>query len=335
MAVLVCEKLNYLYSVGTPFETSAIKDINFSAESGEIIGIIGHTGSGKSTLLSLISGIESVDKGEIKIDGKDITKLPISKRGISMVFQDFSLFPGMNTKKNIEYGMKEKNSKKRDQKTEELLNTIGLPGYGKRKVTTLSGGEAQRVALARAIASEPDILLLDEPLSALDAPLRKKLRGSIRAIHDAFSTTMLYVTHDREEAFAISDKILIMKDGRVEAFGTPEELYRNPPTLFSAFFTGDGTALPASLIYGEGVEGSVFFRPESVTVSEESLEGGLYPNHLVFNNVEVLSAEYTGPGYMLGLSFRGMPMIAFSPLKPKKRLVSLMILMDSVKKIKS
>ena len=231
--------------------------------------------------------------------------------------------------------MKEKNSKKKDQKTEELLNTIGLSGYGKRKVTTLSGGEAQRVALARAIASEPDILLLDEPLSALDAPLRKKLRGSIRAIHDAFSTTMLYVTHDREEAFAISDKILIMKDGKVEAFGTPEELYRNPPTLFTAFFTGDGTALPASLIYGDGIEGSVFFRPESVTVSEESLEGGLYPNHLVFNNVEVLSAEYTGPGYMLGLSFRGMPMIAFSPLKPKKRLVSLMILMDSVKKIKS
>ena len=312
-----------------------ILSLSFSVEKGELVTILGPSGSGKSTLLSLISGIDSVDKGEIKIDGKDITKLPISKRGISMVFQDFSLFPGMNTKKNIEYGMKEKNSKKRDQKTEELLNTIGLPGYGKRKVTTLSGGEAQRVALARAIASEPDILLLDEPLSALDAPLRKKLRGNIRAIHDAFSTTMLYVTHDREEAFAISDKILIMKDGRVEAFGTPEELYRNPPTLFSAFFTGDGTALPASLIYGEGVEGSVFFRPESVTVSEESLEGGLYPNHLVFNNVEVLSAEYTGPGYMLGLSFRGMPMIAFSPLKPKKRLVSLMILMDSVKKIKS
>ena len=312
-----------------------ILSLSFSVEKGELVTILGPSGSGKSTLLSLISGIDSVDKGEIKIDGKDITKLPISKRGISMVFQDFSLFPGMNTKKNIEYGMKEKNSKKRDQKTEELLNTIGLPGYGKRKVTTLSGGEAQRVALARAIASEPDILLLDGPLSALDAPLRKKLRGSIRAIHDGFSTTMLYVTHDREEAFAISDKILIMKDGRVEAFGTPEELYRNPPTLFSAFFTGDGTALPASLIYGEGVEGSVFFRPESVTVSEESLEGGLYPNHLVFNNVEVLSAEYTGPGYMLGLSFRGMPMIAFSPLKPKKRLVSLMILMDSVKKIKS
>ena len=312
-----------------------ILSLSFSVEKGELVTILGPSGSGKSTLLSLISGIESVDKGEIKIDGKDITKLPISKRGISMVFQDFSLFPGMNTKKNIEYGMKEKNSKKRDQKTEELLNTIGLPGYGKRKVTTLSGGEAQRVALARAITSDPDILLLDQPLSALDAPLRKKLRGSIRAIHDAFSTTMLYVTHDREEAFAISDKILIMKDGKVEAFGTPEELYRNPPTLFAAFFTGDGTALPASLIYGDGIEGSVFFRPESVTVSEESLEGGLYPNHLVFNNVEVLSAEYTGPGYMLGLSFRGMPMIAFSPLKPKKRLVSLMILMDSVKKITS
>lgn len=309
--------------------------LSFSVEKGELVTFLGPSGSGKSTLLSLLSGIESADSGEIKIDGKDIIKLPISKRGISMVFQDFSLFPGMNTRKNIEYGMKEKNGKKRDQKADELLNTIGLNGYGKRKVTSLSGGEAQRVALARAIASEPDILLLDEPLSALDAPLRKKLRGSIRSIHDAFSTTMLYVTHDREEAFAISDKIIIMRGGKIEAYGTPEELYKNPPNLFTAFFTGDGTALPASLIYGEGTEGSVFFRPESVTVSEESIEGGLYPNHLVFNNVEVLSAEYTGPGYMLGLSFRGMPIIAFSPLKPKKRIVSLMILMDSVIKIKS
>lgn len=309
--------------------------LSFSVEKGELVTILGPSGSGKSTLLSLLSGIESADSGEIKIDGKDIIKLPISKRGISMVFQDFSLFPGMNTRKNIEYGMKEKNGKKRDQKADELLNTIGLNGYGKRKVISLSGGEAQRVALARAIASEPDILLLDEPLSALDAPLRKKLRGSIRSIHDAFSTTMLYVTHDREEAFAISDKIIIMRGGKIEAYGTPEELYKNPPNLFTAFFTGDGTALPASLIYGEGTEGSVFFRPESVTVSEESIEGGLYPNHLVFNNVEVLSAEYTGPGYMLGLSFRGMPIIAFSPLKPKKRIVSLMILMDSVIKIKS
>ena len=309
--------------------------LSFSVEKGELVTILGPSGSGKSTLLSLLSGIESADSGEIKIDGKDIIKLPISKRGISMVFQDFSLFPGMNTRKNIEYGMKEKNGKKRDQKADELLNTIGLNGYGKRKVTSLSGGEAQRVALARAIASEPDILLLDEPLSALDAPLRKKLRGSIRSIHDAFSTTMLYVTHDREEAFAISDKIIIMRGGKIEAYGTPEELYKNPPNLFTAFFTGDGTALPASLIYGEGTEGSVFFRPESVTVSEESIEGGLYPNHLVFNNVEVLSAEYTGPGYMLGLSFRGMPIIAFSPLKPKKRIVSLMILMGSVIKIKS
>ena len=136
--------------------------ISFSVEKGELVTILGPSGSGKSTLLSLTSGIESADSGEIKINGKDILHLPISKRGISMVFQDFSLFPNMNTKKNIEYGMKEKNGRIRDQKTQELLNTIGLAGYEKRKVTSLSGGEAQRVALARAIASEPDILLLDE-----------------------------------------------------------------------------------------------------------------------------------------------------------------------------
>ena len=309
--------------------------LSFEAEKDELVCILGPSGGGKSTLLSLLSGIENPDSGDITIDGNSITRLPIHQRGIGMVFQDFSLFPSMNTGENIEYGMRIKSRKERKEKAKELLTLVGLPGYEKRKVTELSGGEAQRVALARAIASEPQILLLDEPLSALDAPLRKKLRGAIRAIHDATGTTMLYVTHDREEAFAIADRILIMKDGRNVAYGTPEDLYRNPPDLFTAFFTGEGTALPCALLYGEGKEGYIFFRPESVTVSEEMLDGGLYPNHLVMNNVEVRSAEYTGPGYVLGLWFKGLPIIAFSPLKPKKRYISLMIMVDALIKVQS
>lgn len=304
-------------------------DISIDINEGELLCIIGPSGSGKSTLLSLIAGIEKPDAGKIVLDGKDITSEQIQKREIGMVFQDYALFSSMNVEKNIQYGMKAKKINERKKTTKALLDLVGLSGYEKRNVSKLSGGEAQRVALARSIAAEPRVLLLDEPLSALDAPLRKRLRSVIRNIHDTLGITMVYVTHDREEAFAISDRIMIMKDGKNEAVGSAEELYKKPPTLFSAFFTGDGTTIPASYVYPSSNK-TLFFRPEDVLLSEESIDPNLYPNHLVLNGIVVMSAEYAGSRYMLGLDYLGYPILASSALKPRKKDVSLMILKENL-----
>lgn len=305
--------------------------VSMEIKKGELVCLLGPSGSGKSTLLSLLSGVENPDEGTVMLDGNDITRLPIEKRGIGFVFQDYSLFSSMNVAKNIGYGMRGRKKNEKKATVKSLLSLVGLEGYEKRSVETLSGGEAQRVALSRAIAAEPGILFLDEPLSSLDSPMRKNLRARIREIHDALGLSMLYVTHDRDEAFALADRIIIMKDGRIDTEGTPEEIYNNPKTLFSAFFTGDGTSLPSALIYGPESRGTIFFRPENVSViSDEPLEPGLYPNHIVFNGCTIESVEYRGEGYMILMTFNSHPIMAFSRLKPRRKTVSIMLLKDSV-----
>ena len=308
--------------------------LSMAIEEGEFISLIGPSGSGKSTLLSVIAGILPPDRGEILLSGDDITGRRIQDRGIGMVFQDIALFPSMNVKKNIQAGMKEKDRKKRNELAEKLLELVGLPGYGKRSISSLSGGEAQRVALARSIAAEPRILLLDEPLSSLDAPLRKHLRAAIRMIHDSLGITMLYVTHDREEAFAISDRIAIMHDGRIEAFGTAEELYRKPSNLFTAFFTGEGTAIPASVL-SEGASGTLFFRPENAQIADLDADSSSFPRHMIFRNAEIVSAEFTGDGYTLGLDWNGFQILARSIIRPRKKDVSVIILKEAVEILSS
>lgn len=303
--------------------------LSMAIEEGEFISIIGPSGSGKSTLLSVIAGILPPDRGQILLSGDDITGRRIQDRGIGMVFQDIALFPSMNVKKNIQAGMKEKDRKKRNELTERLLELVGLPGYGKRAISSLSGGEAQRVALARSIAAEPRILLLDEPLSSLDAPLRKHLRAAIRMIHDSLGITMLYVTHDREEAFAVSDRIAIMHDGRIEAIGTAEELYRKPCNLFTAFFTGEGTAIPASVL-SEGASGTLFFRPENAQIADSDADSSSFPRHMIFRNAEIVSAEFTGDGYTLGLDWNGFQILARSIIRPRKKDVSVIILKEAI-----
>ena len=287
-------------------------DTSFSVEKGELMCILGPSGSGKSTLLGAISGIDGSVSGQILLDGEDITRMPIRNRRIGMVFQDFSLFPSMDVEKNIMYGMRDVPESQKHAEVGRLLDMVGLEGYGKRQVHELSGGEAQRIALARAVAAKPRILLLDEPLSALDAPLRKKIRTTIRQIQKTTGITMLYVTHDREEAFAIADRIMIMKSGKPEATGTPEELYRHPSNLFTAFFTGEGSSIPMSCIDGDDSENALFFRPEDARIGNPvSLEP-----HIILKGACMESHEYTGSGYLVRLSYKGCPILVMTRKKP-------------------
>ncbi|MEW5813937.1 MAG: ABC transporter ATP-binding protein [Spirochaetota bacterium] len=262
--------------------------VDLSIQRGEMLALLGPSGCGKTTCLKTIAGFIPLKSGKILLNNVDIAALPAHKRNIGFVFQDYALFPHMNVQGNISYGPKAKNwSKERINKTvDELLQLIRLGGSRTRRIDELSGGERQRVALARALASDPYLLLLDEPLSALDAKLRKTVRKEIRRIQQELNITSIYVTHDQEEALTIADRIAVMKDGRIIQTGTPKELYEKPATLFigefigeSNYFTGmvekieSDTALVAcnsvifSTRYGDNIEEGqkvyLFFRPEN------------------------------------------------------------------------
>ena len=307
-------------------------DLSFSMDKGELLCIIGPSGSGKSTLLSLIAGIDDTERGSIILDGEDITKSSIQKRRIGMVFQDFSLFPSMNVEQNIQYGMKDKTPEEKQKKTEELLELVGLEGYSKRKVLELSGGEAQRIALARAIAAEPRILLLDEPLSALDAPLRKRLREELRNIHNRTGLTMIYVTHDREEAFAIADRIMILRSGHIQAIGRSEELYNNPQSLFVANFTGEGSVLTIPQNHNNSEDLTPFIRPEDIIIlSKDTKETNADSISL---EAEVTGTEYNGSFYTVTLKTEYGELRATSTRRPEDKQVTLSIPKEKIKYLK-
>ena len=316
-------------------------DLSFSMDKGELLCIIGPSGSGKSTLLSLISGIDETESGSIILNGEDITKANIQKRRIGMVFQDFSLFPSMNVEQNIQYGMKDKTAEEKERRTEELLNLVGLQGFGKRRVHELSGGEAQRIALARAIAAEPRLLLLDEPLSALDAPLRKKLRDELKYIHNRTGLTMIYVTHDREEAFAIADRIMVLKSGHIQAIGRSEELYNNPPNLFVATFTGEGSVISMPQHQSDSNNKTAFIRSEDITITPEgtnttdtttaSSTTTTTNNNEIHLNAKVIQTEYTGSSYTVTLDCDGTTLKALSPKRPEAETVTITIPTERIK----
>lgn len=224
-------------------------NVDFSIEEGELVSIIGPSGCGKTTVINLISGLLSPDSGTVSIGGVDVTELPPEKRSAAVVFQDYALFPHMNVQRNIAFPMKLRKIPRPEmlRQVESLLEQVKLESFGKRSVEELSGGEKQRVALARALAAKPDILLLDEPLSALDAKLRNQLRREILSIQQRFGLTTIYVTHDQSEALAISSRIIVMNNGQIEQTGTPQEIYDNPRTRFVADFMGEGNALPLKL----------------------------------------------------------------------------------------
>lgn len=232
-----------------------VHDINFQIEEGTMISMVGPSGCGKTTLLKILAGFINPTEGKIMLDNKDITDLPIQKRGIGMVFQDYALWPHMTVFQNIAYGLKLKNMSKNEieNKVFNMLEIVEIDKEisKKRYPNELSGGQQQRVALARALVVEPKIILMDEPLSNLDAKVRQKLRYEIRSIQKKLNLTCIYVTHDQEEAMSMSDIIIVMNSGTIEQIGKPEQVYNNPKSLFTAEFLGDSNSIEGMVKEGK------------------------------------------------------------------------------------
>lgn len=229
--------------------TPVLKGISFEADEGEFLSLLGPSGCGKSTMLRIICGLESPDSGSVFVSGQDITRQKPEKRNIGMVFQNYALFPSMNVAKNVGYGLKMQRvaQSEIDERVSEALRMVHLAGYEKRAISKLSGGEQQRVALARALVVKPDILLLDEPLSALDRKIRGEMQYEIRNIQQSVGITTIFVTHDQEEALTMSDKIILMNRGNIEQEGTPSDIYRQPRSEFASDFLGKANLLNAQL----------------------------------------------------------------------------------------
>lgn len=226
--------------------TQAVMNFNLDVEQGEFVAFLGPSGCGKTTTLRMIAGFEQPSTGHIFLEGEEITYQPPNRRNIGMVFQSYALFPNMTVAQNISFGLQVRKMERQhvEQRVREMLALIHLEEYGDRYPYQLSGGQQQRVALARALAIHPRLLLLDEPLSALDAKIRLELRQEIRRIQRTLGITTIYVTHDQEEALSLSDRVVVMKEGRIEQVGTPFEIYNYPKTEFVASFVGQLNLLP-------------------------------------------------------------------------------------------
>lgn len=235
-----------------PDGTVGLEDINLTIPSGEFVALVGPSGSGKTTLLRTIAGFLEPSAGSIELAGKDVSNTPPEKRHMGMVFQQHAVWPHMSVADNVAYPLRRAGVKRAEEKqrVEQTLATVGLDGYGKRRPSTLSGGQRQRVALARAIVAEPEVLLLDEALSALDEPLRDSLRRELVTLTRRSNLTTVHVTHDRKEAIAIADRIAVLHDGRLEQFDTPEAIVTRPATAWVASFIADATLLEGAVRQG-------------------------------------------------------------------------------------
>ncbi|MBB0243269.1 ATP-binding cassette domain-containing protein [Streptomyces alkaliphilus] len=316
--------------------TVALDGLDLAIRPGELLALLGPSGCGKTTALRILAGFEHPDEGEVTVDGADITGVPPNRRDTGMVFQSYSLFPHLTVTENVVFGLRVRRvpAARRRKRAAELLELVGLPEHGDRWPHQLSGGQQQRVALARALAPEPRVLLLDEPLSALDAKVRLSLREEIRGLQVRLGITTVFVTHDQEEALSLADRVAVLRAGRLEQCAEPAELYRRPATPFVAEFVGTMNRLPGTLIDGgrrvavaalgaelpvdgappPGVGGTgaadVLLRPESLRVTPDP-EG----------RATVVSAAFLGPVSRLLLALPGGPTVKVDV--PSRRAVEL------------
>ncbi len=292
-------------------KVKALDGLSLDIAEGELVALLGPSGCGKTTALRALAGLQALDRGQMLVDGKDVTYQNANKRGMGMVFQAYSLFPHMTARENVEYGLKLRANKtagdKRKARSAELLELVGLSTHANHYPYQLSGGQQQRVALARALAISPKVLLLDEPLSALDAKVRTQLREEIRRIQMELGTTTLFVTHDQEEALSIADRVGVMRNGQLEQIAGPAELYDRPSTSFVAEFVGLTNPIPGKVSGGtvEILGGVVNTLPGSITsgaglalVRPESIDVTLNDS----GNATVFSASFLGASCRLSIS---------------------------------
>jgi ABC-type Fe3+/spermidine/putrescine transport system ATPase subunit len=321
MTILELRNLDKSYSDGW-----TLSDVSFSVEDGEILGLLGPSGCGKTTLLRLIAGLEAPDSGRILVDGKDVTGTPPHRRGFGLMFQEYALFPHKDVFENVAFGLRMEGRARREieERVTDTLALVGLEGFGHRDVSQLSGGERQRVALARSLAPQPRLLMLDEPLGALDRALRERLMDELPEILHRAGVTVITVTHDQEEAFAVADRVALMRGGEVVQIGAPQELYRRPGSTWIARFLGLTNLLNARVIaagcvrtplgdlrveglgdgdWGVGSEGQLLVRPEAARLLHEApdqgaqaAEGDHAPNRV---NLEVIGCSFRGIHWQL------------------------------------
>ena len=283
--------------------TRALDGLDLSLAPGELVALLGPSGCGKTTALRALAGMETVDSGEILVDGKDISRVPTRLRDMGMVFQNYSLFPNLTARENVAFGLRvrKRPSAVRSTRADELLDMVGLADHTRKYPHQLSGGQQQRVALARALAIEPRVLLLDEPLSALDAKVRLQLREQIRHLQTQLGITTLFVTHDQEEALSTADRVGVMRAGRLEQIAAPAELYHRPATAFVAEFVGTMNRLPATVIDG-GVQ---VLGADVVGIDAGGRSAGTAAVALARPEAMTLAAVDHGPGIVTGKTFLG------------------------------
>ncbi len=255
---------------------TAVKPLDLVLPAGALVTLLGPSGCGKTTLLRMIAGLERVSEGRMLIGGKDVTNLSAGERNVSMVFQSYALFPHMSVLDNVAYGLISGGMKKAEAhaKAEEALATVGLKGFGGRLPSEMSGGQQQRVAVARALVLKPDVLLFDEPLSNLDARLRRSMREEIRALQQALGVTVVYVTHDQSEALAVSDLIVVMRVGEIAQMGAPRELYEQPDNVFVATFMGEANHVKGKLEPASPERGVVILDGLQIALPHRGLPAG-------------------------------------------------------------